>query len=81
MRLTKLNHLVESKSRKARCPDGKQHYWIASGEVRATAGNNIAVYVRCKNCDTRETVWLTTSEYKMQERIINSSIDEQNRNF
>ena len=81
MRLTKLNHLLDKRIASGRCPDGKQHYWVASGEVRATAGNNIAVYERCNNCGNRETVWLTTNEYKMQERIINSSLDEQNRNF
>jgi hypothetical protein len=81
MRLTKLNHLLGTRDRLGRCPDGKQHYWIASGEVRATAGNNIAVHMRCNNCTARETVWLTTNEYRTQERIINNSLDEQNRNF
>lgn len=77
MRLTKLNHLLGSKLAKGRCPTGKQHHWVASGDVRATAGNNIAVYMRCKECDARETVWLTMNEYRLQERIINSSIREQ----
>ena len=77
MRMTKLNHLLERHLASGRCPTGKQHYWVASGDVRATTGNNIAVHMRCKSCETRETVWLTTNEYRMQERIINSSIKEQ----
>jgi len=81
MRLTKLNHLLDKRIASGRCPDGKQHYWVASGEVRATTGNNIAVHVRCNNCSARETVWLTTNEYRVQERIINSSINEQSGQF
>ncbi len=77
MRLTKLNHLLGRPLATGRCPTGKQHYWVASGEVKATTGNNIAVYVRCKECDARETVWLTMNEYRLQERIINSSLKEQ----
>ena len=79
MKMTKLNHLLERKLAQGRCPTGKQHYWVASGEVKATSGNNIAVYTRCKICEARETVWLTINEYKMQEKIINSSIREQQK--
>jgi hypothetical protein len=60
--MTKLNHLLERKLAQGRCPTGKQHFWVASGDVRAAAGNNIAVHMRCKNCEARETVWLTTNE-------------------
>tara|TARA_B100000131_G_C18050733_1_gene586338 strand:+ start:174 stop:416 length:243 start_codon:yes stop_codon:yes gene_type:complete len=77
MRLTKLNHLLERRLATGRCPSGKQHYWVACGDVKAAGGNNIAVYVRCNMCNVRETIWLTTGEYELQQRVINNSIKEQ----
>ncbi len=81
MKFTKLNHLLSPSLARGSCRVGdhpqKQHYWVACGDVRSTTGANIVLYLRCRYCDARETVFLTNNEYEIQERIINSSIREQ----
>ena len=76
MRLTKLNHLLDERQATGRCPTGKQHCWVASGEVRSTAGGHVVLHLRCNNCNKRETTFLTNEDYRIQETVINNSIKE-----
>ena len=77
MRYTKLNHLLDRRLATGRCPSGKQHCWAALGDVRASMGGNMIIYLHCRDCSIKETVFLTNREYKIQERVINNSIKEQ----
>ncbi len=80
MRYTKLNHLLEARLAKGTCAGtNRLHHWVASGEVRATQGQNVFVSLRCQRCNMRETALLNASQYELQKRVINNSLNEQEK--
>jgi hypothetical protein len=53
---------------KSRCPNGEEHRWRKSGDVRASAGDNIVVNFTCTKCNKRTSAFLTGREYQLYEK-------------
>ena len=77
----KLNHLLPRHLESARCPSGKQHYWLPTGSIEAKLGDNIAVALFCKHCDKREWVFLSHNEYNMHKGVIDNAIQTNESTF
>jgi len=66
------NHLLsksELKSASRVCSCGIP-YWLPTSEGRATAANNVALQLYCKNCDARTHIFMPTSEYQKHSKVI-----------
>lgn len=78
MRYTKLNHLLEPREEKETCTQsGKRHFWVACGEPRASHGGNMFISLRCNRCGSNTVTILSENQYKVQKKIINNSVKEQ----
>ena len=67
------NHLVNRRTQN-RCTKNKDHYWMPTGTIEATVGNNIKVDFFCKHCEARHTEFLTMKAYRANEKILSNSI-------
>jgi len=72
------NYLMDQKRMRLLCKgiDKEACYWCPVGSLRATSGNNIAVSMYCKKCELREDIFLSQSEYKIQERILRNEVGD-----
>ena len=69
------NHLLSERQKKHRCKGAKQEcYWVPTGNIRSMVGEHVNVSLACRHCGRREELFLTTREFKMQERLITSEV-------
>ena len=70
------NHLINEKRIKTHCKgDGKECYWLPSGNIRATSGNNVNVSLYCKMCGHREEIFLNEKAFKTHEKVLLKEIE------
>jgi hypothetical protein len=62
-----VNRFLDSNDIKSRCPSGEEHRWRKTGDVRASAGDNIVVNFTCAKCNKITSAFLTGKEYKLYE--------------
>ena len=48
----------------------KNCYWKLTGNIRASVGGNVNVSMYCNQCNIKEEVFLTESEYRIHEKIL-----------
>ena len=71
------NHLFDDKelrlanknSKCARC------YWLPASEGQASAANNIAVQMYCKNCSNRTHIFMPVDEYNKHQKVITQEVN------
>ena len=63
------NHLVSRNSQRG-CTKNKNHYWMPTGTIEATIGDNVKVEFYCKHCQLRHTEFLTMKTYRTNEKIL-----------
>jgi hypothetical protein len=77
------SHLLDSKQKRQRCRkysnETHECYWIPTGNIRSTIGNNINVTLCCRNCGRIEDVFLTSEQFKNQEEILIKQIDKERK--
>jgi hypothetical protein len=70
------NHLMESHFAKRKCKDRNDPcYFLPIGNVRSTAGANVHLTMRCKNCGAREDIFLSKEDYLIQQKLIHKEIN------
>lgn len=71
------NYLMEKKSMKMFCK-GRQGecYWSPTGPARATSGDNFNVTMFCKRCKSRQDIFLSREQYKIQENLIRKEVGD-----
>ena len=71
------NHLMEARFVKRKCISGRPNcYWIPAGNIRSTLGNNVHMTMFCKNCGTREDIFLSRQDYEIQEKLILREVED-----
>jgi hypothetical protein len=71
----KYDHLMSRENKKSRCPSPKhdRHYWLPTGVVRATSGDNVAVDFYCKYCEARVTEFMPLKDFYIHKDTIERS--------
>ena len=64
------NHLMEEHLLKRKCKAAGECYWIPTGTIRSTHGDNVHMTMICKHCTRREDIFLSRQDYLVQERMI-----------
>ena len=67
------NHLMGKKQMRMVCQQRnncKNCYWKLTGNIRASVGGNVNVSMYCNQCNIKEEVFLTESEYRIHEKIL-----------
>jgi hypothetical protein len=67
------NHLVVHLPKTHRCLNSSSHYWVPTGTVEASIGDNIRVDFYCKHCKARHTEFLTMKTYRTHEKVLRNS--------
>jgi hypothetical protein len=75
--LKNFNHLFEKQELIINCKqrDTSRCQWRPTGNIKATAGNNVSVSLACATCDARTSVFLDHAQYKNHEKILLKEID------
>lgn len=71
------NHLLEPRQIRRKCKASKfknECYFIPSGNIRSTAGENVHMTLHCKKCGKREDIFLSKEEYFTQQNLIQKEI-------
>ncbi len=69
------NHLLDERQQRARCRGRlNECYWLPAGDAKATAGKNVNLTMYCKRCQSREDIFLTENEYKIQRKLIEKEV-------
>ena len=66
-----LKHFVSKENQKTKCSEASEHYWLSTGEPRASGGDWICVTFECKNCQKRVYEFLNFKEYHLCEKHFN----------
>tara|TARA_E500000331_G_C17106355_1_gene647617 strand:- start:512 stop:721 length:210 start_codon:yes stop_codon:yes gene_type:complete len=45
-------------------------YYVPVGNIRSTQGENVYMTMTCRNCGTREDIFLTKEQYFTQQKLI-----------
>jgi len=72
-------HLFDKKRIKTVCKANKNEicYWVPTGNIRSMVGDNVNVTLYCKNCSNREDIFLTSEQFKTQEKLINLELKKE----
>jgi hypothetical protein len=70
------NHLMEKNARFNCNGRGQECYWAPTGPGRATAGDNVCLTMYCKKCRRREDIFLSRTQYKIQENLIRKEVGD-----
>ena len=72
-------HLLDEKTKRASCKASQNEhcYWIPTGNIRSMIGDNVNVTLYCKNCSRREDIFLTSEQFKTQEKLINLELKKE----
>lgn len=69
------NHLLDERRQRMRCQGrANECHWLPAGDGKATAGRNVCLTMYCKNCQSREDIFLNESDYKTQRKLIEKEI-------
>ena len=71
------NHLFEEKELRLANKNGKCAccHWLPASEGQASAANNIAVQMYCKNCNSRTTIFMHVDVYKTHDKVITQEVN------
>ena len=65
------NHLLGKHASRRKCRANKELcYYTPVGNIRSTQGENVYMTMACKNCGTREDIFLTKEQYFTQQKLI-----------
>jgi len=66
------NHLFNDKELRLANKNSKCDccHWLPASEGQASAANNIAVQMYCKNCNSRTHIFMPLQEYKKHQKVI-----------
>ena len=66
------NHLLEKRELLINCKlrDTTLCRWNPTGNIKATAGDNVCVSLVCHKCDARTNVFLSENNYKNHEKLL-----------
>jgi hypothetical protein len=71
------NHLMEARSTRRKCTANNSNcYYMPSGKIRTTAGENVHMTMYCKNCGRREDIFLTKEEFFTHQKVIQKEIGD-----
>lgn len=69
------DYLLDKDRPKRRCEKGGNScYWVPTGNIRSMVGDYVNVTLYCRNCGKREELFLTSTEFKVQEALIDSQV-------
>ena len=71
------NHLFDEKElrladKQSSC---KHCYWLPASEGQASAANNIALQMYCKNCNNRTHIFMPLHEYRKHHKVITQEVN------
>lgn len=71
------NHLFEDKELRLANKNSKcsQCHWLPASEGQASAANNIAVQMYCKNCNHRTHIFMRLGEYNKHRKVITQEVN------
>ena len=66
------NHLFDDRELRLANKNSKcaHCHWLPASEGQASAANNIAVQMYCKNCNSRTHIFMPLHEYKKHQKVI-----------
>jgi len=75
--LKNFNHLFEKHELIINCKQRNTElcHWRPTGNIKATAGDNVCVSLVCARCDARTNVFLEHKQYKNHEKILLKEIE------
>ena len=71
------NHLFNEKELRLANKNSKcaSCHWLPASEGQASAANNMALQMYCKNCDNRTNIFMPFEEYKKHYKVINQEVN------
>ena len=71
------NHLFDDRELRLANKNSKcaQCHWLPASEGQASAAQNIAVQMYCKNCNYRTTVFMHVDDYKKHQKVITQEVN------
>lgn len=71
------NHLFEERELRLANNNGKcaSCHWLPASEGQASAANNMAVQMYCKNCNSRTTIFMHIDDYKIHDKVITQEVN------
>ncbi len=71
------NHLFEERELRLANNNGKcaNCHWLPASEGQASAANNMAVQMYCKNCNSRTTIFMHVNDYKIHDKVITQEVN------